>query len=69
MKKMQWLVLGLAMSAAYGAKGIIVMAIVYVIVWGLKAAMTGLKDGMAEACRKARGEADSLYEERSEGRI
>lgn len=34
MKKMQWLVLGLAMSAAYGAKGIIVMAIVYVIVWG-----------------------------------
>lgn len=31
---MQWLVLGLAMSAAYGAKGIIVMAIVYVIVWG-----------------------------------
>lgn len=63
MKKMQWLVLGLAMSAAYGAKGIIVMAIVYVIVWGLKAAMTGLKDGMAEACRKARGEAGSLYEE------
>lgn len=63
MKKMQWLVLGLAMSAAYGAKGVTVMAIVYVIVWGLKAAMTGLKDGMAEACRKARGEADSLYEE------
>lgn len=41
MKKMQWLVLGLAMSAAYGAKGIIVMAIVYVIVWGAESSHDG----------------------------